>query len=105
MQFIILAIFAMLLFLPGVSPADTVGECRINCSAESEVNVANCSTAGEDTDQIRQQCLQDNQNSLKDCLDACQQAASGEEPTNVPADVPKNTEERPIDALPIAPPN
>ncbi len=103
---IILAMFVTLLFLPGVSPAETVQECQKNCSADVSDRAANCPPPGKDTDVERSQCLMDIQTSLKDCLEACMKASSLEAPKDVPADQQKDTkEEGQADAPPIAPPD
>ena len=106
--FILPAMFVTLLFLPGVSLAETAEECQNNCSIGLAASVANCPPSGKDndTDQIHKQCLQDIQSSLRDCRAACLHAASMEAPVDVPADGPKDSlQERLTSTPPVAPPD
>jgi hypothetical protein len=103
---IILFAFAMLLFLPGLSPADSVKECQKKCSDEMAESAKNCPPAGKDTAKERSQCVKDIQSSLKDCNEACVKFSSWEAPKDEAAEEPKDAvEEKPIDAQPIAPPD
>ena len=77
---LILAIFGTLLFLPGVSSAETNAECQTRCSAEKASNDENCSHAEETFDKTRAKCLQENQVTFNNCIKGCPQT----KPTNTP---------------------
>ena len=102
---IILAMFVTLLFLPGLSPAETVKDCQKKCSTELADSAKNCPPAGKDTDKERSKCLKDIQSDLKDCNEACVKFSSFEVPKDVLADEPTDTEEGQTNAPPTASPD
>jgi hypothetical protein len=82
---IILAMFGMLLFTPGVSPAETLAECQTRCSTELSSAAANCPPPG---DEGRLQCLRDNQETMRNCIQSCPPAAPTDTPKETPPDTP-----------------
>ncbi len=78
---LILAMFGTLLLLPGVSSAETNAECQTRCAAENASRDVNCPSPGGDTDQARAQCLQENQDTYRGCLNSCPQPAPADTPT------------------------
>jgi hypothetical protein len=84
----IVAMFGILLFQAGISRSETFAECLTRCSAEISSGNANCPPAG---DEARTQCLKDNQEALKRCIDSCPKAAPADTPTDTPKDTPKDT--------------
>ena len=85
---LILAVFGMLLLKPCVSSAETFAECLTRCSSEMTASAANCPPPG---DEARALCLQENQETLKDCFDNCPQAAPANTPKDTLTDAPKDT--------------
>ena len=77
---LILAMFGMLLLIPGASPAETFAECQTGCSTEMSSAAANCPPPGEEG---RAECLQENQETMRQCIESC--------PPDAPADTPKET--------------
>jgi hypothetical protein len=84
----IFAVFGMLLLLPGVSSAENLNECLKRCSTEMSSGNANCPPPGEDA---RTQCLQDNQEAMKHCVESCPPATPGDTPADTPKDTPLGT--------------
>ena len=68
---IMVAVLGALLILPGSSAAETDVECRARCGADKELRDATCQPPGEDTDQARALCLQDNQEAFNSCIGGC----------------------------------
>ena len=81
----ILATFGFLLLHPGIGSAQAYIECITKCNVEKSASDANCPPPG---DEVRMQCLQDNQNAMKSCIESCQQAEHPETPKVTP-DTPK----------------
>lgn len=87
------AMFGMLLLQPGVSSAENYIECLTRCTADKTSSDANCPPLGNET---RAQCLQENQDAMKPCIDSCQQAAAGATaPKDRPMDTPKDIPDTP----------
>ena len=84
---IILALFGILLLLPGVTFAETSAECQARCASESASRAASCPRPSFGTDQERSQCLQAGQDAFNGCITSCQQAA----PSDLPADTSVDT--------------
>lgn len=82
---LILVVFGILLLLPGFSHAETAAECQTRCATEMSSGIANCPPAGDET---RAQCLQELQDSYRQCIDGCPQAAPAETPKDTPAETP-----------------
>jgi hypothetical protein len=77
---LMLAMFGMLLLLPGVSSADANAECQSNCANEKASRDMNCPPPGEDTQQARAQCLQESQEIYTSCLANCPQPEPADRP-------------------------
>ena len=84
---IILALFGILLLLPGVTFSETSAECHARCASESASRAASCPRPSFGTDQERSQCLQAGQDAFNGCITSCQQAA----PSDLPADTSVDT--------------
>lgn len=87
-SFFIVAMFGMLLLLPGMSSAETFAECQKRCFTEMSSGNVNCPPAG---DEARTQCLKENQETMKHCLESCPPAAPADTPIDMPKDTPKDT--------------
>lgn len=77
---LILAIFGTLLLLPRVGSAETNAECQTRCATEKASRDVNC-PPGDETDQVRAQCLHESQDTLNSCLNSCLQSAPTDTPT------------------------
>lgn len=89
MRFIlILAMFGILLLQTDVSRAGISAECLTQCSKEMSSGALSCPPPG---DEARTQCLQDNQDVWKRCIDSCPQAAPADTPKDTPKDTPTDT--------------
>jgi hypothetical protein len=83
MRFIlILAIFGMLLILPGLGSAETTEDCQTRCASEKAASEVNCPPPGGDTVLARAQCLREILDTFSNCLNTCPQPA----PTDTPAE-------------------
>jgi hypothetical protein len=89
---LLLVLSGVLLLLPGVSSAETFAECLTQCSKDMSSANSNCPPAG---DGERSQCLQDNQDTMKQCINGCPQAAPADPPKDTPTDTPKETSDEP----------
>jgi hypothetical protein len=81
---------AALLLLRGVSPADTVEECRMQCTADFHANSANCPPPGRDNDRERSQCLSDFEHAARECRAECIDAPPPGDQTDLPAQEPNS---------------
>lgn len=90
----ILAMFGMLMLQPNVSSAENYIECLTRCNADKSSSDANCPPPPGD--EARAQCLKENQDAMKPCIDSCQQAAAGATaPKDRPMDTPKDIPDTP----------
>jgi hypothetical protein len=72
---LIFALFMMLLFLPGLSSAETTEECQARCDAELIARDATCPQLTENADHAAEQCLQESQEKHNNCINSCPQSA------------------------------
>ena len=72
---LIFALFMMLLFLPGLSSAETTEECQARCDADLIARDAKCPPLVDDANKAAEQCLQESQETHNSCINSCPQSA------------------------------